>query len=264
MNSEFVSLTLSTRTVNIEYRRISIEKRESPLVVFLHEGLGSLAMWRDFPELVCDNGNFRGLVFSRAGYGQSSENPTREKYEVDYLQREARAALPALLEALEMGNAKPILFGHSDGASIALIYASYFPEKVSAVLALAPHYFVEEKAITGIIETGKIYRSSEMKAKLGRYHNNPDLVFWRWHDAWISPPFRDWNIEKLLAGIRCPILAIQGYDDEYASMEQIDGIKCQAPQTELLKLEKCRHSPHKDQPQIVMSATIDFIKRNIK
>ena len=264
MNSEIVSLSLPHSIVNIEYRWINPEKTEWPLIIFLHEGLGSLSMWRDYPESLCNLGKFRGLAYSRAGYGKSTEIPSRRKYETDYMHNEAQQTFPAVLASMGVGDESPIFFGHSDGASIALIYASCFPGKVSAVIALAPHYFVEEKALTGITETGELYRVTEMKTKLGRYHDDPDLIFRRWHDAWLSQPFRDWNIGPLISKIQCPVLAIQGQNDEYASMQQIDGIKNLAPQTELLKIENCRHSPHKDQPQIVTSATMDFLKRKLK
>jgi pimeloyl-ACP methyl ester carboxylesterase len=261
MNPALIELVSHGYKTTVEYRWLNRNRMGRPLVVFLHEGLGSLAMWRDFPDILCSQGDFRGLVYSRAGYGKSSAEPAVRKYRIDYMHHEAKVTLPALFKALAFDETKPVLFGHSDGASIALIYASLFPHNVSAVIALAPHYYVEEKAIRGIEETGRIYRKSDMKSKLGRYHDNPDLVFWRWHDAWLSEPFRDWNIEKLLSEISCPVLAIQGHDDEYATMRQIDGIKRQAPQTELLKLEKCGHSPHKDQPQIVTSAAMEFIAR---
>jgi pimeloyl-ACP methyl ester carboxylesterase len=255
----FIDFTFGATAQHLEYAWINRGLVTSPLVIFLHEGLGSLAMWRDYPNLLCEQGNYRGLVYSRAGYGKSGEYPIREKHEFDYMHREAREILPAILSTLEIENEKPILFGHSDGASIALIYATMFPDKISGVIALAPHIFVEDKALRGIEAAGEFYRVSDMKSRLRRYHDNPDMVFYRWHDAWLSTPFRDWNIEQLIPSIHCPILAIQGYDDEYATMEQIDGIKRLAMQTELLKLENCGHSPHKDQPENVSSAAIKFI-----
>jgi pimeloyl-ACP methyl ester carboxylesterase len=257
-SANFIDISVGNTDCHLEYEWVNHDLAR-PLVVFLHEGLGSLAMWRDYPKLLCERGNYRGLVYSRAGYGKSCENPVREKYNPDYLHHEAIEVFPALLKALKLENEKPILFGHSDGASIALIYAAIYPEKVSAVIALAPHILVEDKALRGIEVAGEIYCTSDMKSRLWRYHDSPEMVFYRWHDAWLSPPFRDWNIEKQIPSIRCPILAIQGYEDEYATMEHIDGIKRLAPQTELLKLENCRHSPHKDQPDIVASAAIKFI-----
>jgi pimeloyl-ACP methyl ester carboxylesterase len=255
----FVDISVGNTDCHLEYEWINRDLPLSPLVIFLHEGLGSLAMWRDYPRTICEGGNYRGLVYSRAGYGKSRENPVREKYDPDYLNHEAIKIFPALLQALQLENEKLILFGHSDGASIALLYAAIYPETVSAVIALAPHIFVEDKALRGIEIAGEFYRKSDMKSRLGRYHDNPDMVFYRWHDAWLSPPFRDWNIERLIPSIRCPVLAIQGHDDEYATMEQIDSIKRLAPQTELLKLENCGHSPHKDRPDTVASAAIKFI-----
>ena len=202
----FIEIAVDGAIQHLEYEWINRDLSQSPLIIFLHEGLGSLAMWRDFPRLFCERGNNRGLVYSRAGYGKSSESPFSAGFGVDYMHREATTFLPTLFSTLGIGDEKPVLFGHSDGATIALIYAALFPEKVSAVVALAPHIFVEDKALRGIEAAGEYYRTSDMKSRLERYHDDPDMVFWRWHDAWLSTPFRDWNIEKLIPAIRCPIL----------------------------------------------------------
>lgn len=259
MAVEFVDLTFSDKSQRLEYEWLNPKLSDAPVVIFLHEGLGSLALWRDFPRQLCDKGHFRGLIYSRAGYGKSAESPTDERYDNDYMHHEASKILPALLTKLEIDGEKPILFGHSDGASISLIYASLFPERISCVIALAPHIFVEDIAIKGIEKTGELYRVSDMKGRLDRYHDYPDMVFRRWHDIWLSPEFRSWNIENLLSEIHCPILAIQGYDDEYASMAQIDCIKKHLPETEILMIPNCKHSPQKDQPQMVSEAAIKFI-----
>jgi pimeloyl-ACP methyl ester carboxylesterase len=259
----FVNIALDGKSQRLEYELINPEMADRLLLIFLHEGLGSLTLWRDFPKQLCDSGRFRGLVYSRAGYGKSMEAPPSEHYDINYMHREASEILPVLLTELGLEGERPALFGHSDGASIALIFASLFPERASGVIALAPHIFVEDIAIRGIEKTGEIYHSSDMKSRLGRYHHNPDMVFRRWHDIWLSPEFRAWNIEKLLPAIRCPILAIQGYDDEYASMAQIDGLKKLLPQSEILMLPDCRHSPHKDQPQLVMETAVNFIAKAV-
>ena len=157
---------------------------------------------------------------------------------------------------------RPWLFGHSDGASIALIYAATFPDALAGAVVLAPHIFVEDVTIAGIAAARRNYETTDLRQRLARRHADPDATFWRWHDRWTDPAFRNWNIEALLPDIRCPLLAIQGEDDEYATMAQLDGIKRQVPQAELLKLAACRHAPHRDQPQAVIDAAIRFIRTN--
>jgi pimeloyl-ACP methyl ester carboxylesterase len=227
--------------------------------VFLHEGLGTLAMWRDFPQRLCDAGGFRGLLYSRYGYGGSTARPAREQWPLDYLEREARQLLPNFLRAAGADD-RPWLFGHSDGATIALIHAAAYPDALAGAVVLAPHIFVEAATIAGIGAARRSYETTDLRERLGRYHAHPDDVFWRWHDRWIDPAFRNWSIEARLPAIRCPLLAIQGEDDEYATMAQLDGIKRQVPQAVLLKLAACRHSPHRDQPQAVIDATIGLIQ----
>ena len=190
----------------LEILQIRAERTDRPWLVFLHEGLGSIAMWRDFPQTLCDAVNCRGLVYSRLGYGRSQ--PLRGPRAVDYLHTEATAVLPALCEQLQIRD--PILFGHSDGASIALIHAATYPQRVAGVIALAPHILVEDITIAGIEAARQAWRGTGMRGKLARYHDDPDSVFWGWNDIWLDPAFRHWNIEPLLATIRCPVLAIQG------------------------------------------------------
>jgi len=259
MNVQYAELPFEGRTVRLEYAWLGAERRDPPLVVFLHEGLGTLAMWRGFPQRLCDAGGFRGLLYSRYGYGRSTARPPREQWPLDYLEREARQALPDFLHAVG-AEARPWLFGHSDGASIALICAAAFPEALAGAVVLAPHIFVENATIAGIATARRSYETTALRRRLGRYHTDPDGAFWRRHDRWVDPAFRDWNIEALLPAIRCPLLAIQGEDDEYASMAQLEGIKRRVPQAELLKLAACRHSLHRDQPQAVMDAVIQFIR----
>jgi pimeloyl-ACP methyl ester carboxylesterase len=259
MNIQHAELPFEGRAVRLEYAWLNAEQRDAPLVVFLHEALGTLAMWRDFPQRLCDAGGFRGLLYSRYGYGGSTARPAREQWPLDYLEREARELLPDFLRAVG-ADARPWLFGHSDGASIALIYAAAFPDALAGAIVLAPHIFVEDATVAGVAAARRNYEITDLRQRLGRYHADPDGAFWRWHDRWVDPAFRDWNIEALLPAIRCPLLAIQGKDDEYATMAQLDGIKRQVPQTELLKLAACRHSPHRDQPQAVVDAALRFIR----
>ncbi len=255
------------RKYSLENDSIAPERAASPLLVFLHEGLGSLAMWRDWPRQLCDVGGFRGLVYSRPGYGRSTPRPHAEKWPVDFMHAQAREVLPALLRAVGIDTARnpPWLIGHSDGASIALIHAAAFPDSVAGVVALAPHVFVEDLSIESIERTRHTYlattdtQDTGLKVKLARYHDDVDSAFWGWNDIWLNPMFRSWNIEAMLPNITKPVLAVQGEDDEYGTMAQLDSIAKHVPQARLLKLPKCGHSPQRDQSQPVIRATVDFI-----
>lgn len=262
MDILYAELPFEGRTVRLEYAWLHAERRDAPLIVFLHEGLGTLAMWRAFPQQLCEAGGFRGLLFSRYGYGGSTARRPREPWPLDYLEREARQSLPDSLRAVGADD-KPWLFGHSDGASIALLHAAAFPNALAGAIVLAPHIFVEAATVAGIAAARRGYETTDLRQRLRRYHADPDAVFWRWHDRWASPAFRDWSIEALLPAIRCPLLAIQGEDDEYATMAQLDGIKRRVPQAELLKLPACRHSPQRDQLQAVIEATVRFVREGI-
>jgi pimeloyl-ACP methyl ester carboxylesterase len=251
--STFENLNVGGRDLRIEYLWVGVTDPSAPLVVFLHEGLGSVAMWRDFPARLCDAIGARGLVYSRPGYGQSTPRTANEKWGADFMHIQARDVLPALLAAIAP-DARPWLLGHSDGGSIALIFAALFPEKLAGVVALAPHIFVEDIALASIAKARDTYLSSDLRARLARYHVDVDSAFWGWNEIWLSPAFRRWTIEPLLSQIRCPLLALQGVDDEYGTMAQIDGIAQAAPHASLLKIEHCGHSPHRDQPEEVIEA----------
>jgi pimeloyl-ACP methyl ester carboxylesterase len=230
---------------------------EGPLIVFLHEGLGCVAMWRDFPARLCERVGSRGLMYSRPGYG-GSYRPGGQQRDVDYLHREAHEVLPQLLDELSI--ADPVwLFGHSDGGTIALLFAARFPERVAGAIVLAPHIFVEEKTVIGVRRALEAYDATA-RARLGRYHRDPDAVFHAWTEIWLDPRFRDWNIEREIAAIRCPVLAIQGQGDEYATMEQVHGIARRVQEARVLELPDCGHSPQRDQPEAVMEATRAFLE----
>ena len=176
---------------------------------------------------------------------------------------QARDLLPAFLErVVNAQNPRPWLFGHSDGGSIALIYAALFPDAVSGIIAVAPHIFVEEVTIESITQVKTRYQMIGFKHGLARYHADPDSAFWGWNDVWLNPAFKQWNIEKLLPAIVCPVLAVQGKNDEYGTMAQVDGIHRLVGQSEILKLDSCGHSPHIDQPEVLTQATIAFIRRH--
>ncbi len=244
-------------TSDIETLWINPERQDAPLVVFLHEGLGSVALWRDFPKRFCDAMQVRGLVFSRKGYGQSTPRKPDEHWPADFMHQQAIDFLPAFFESLGIDAERdpPILFGHSDGATIALIYAATYPKRVRSVMALAPHIMVEAVTITSIREARTVFEAidSPLKRKLSRYHADVDSAFYGWCDVWLSNPFQSFDIRALLPNITCPVLAVQGEQDAYGTMAQIDEIAQRAPQTQLLKLAKCGHSPHIDQPEALLA-----------
>jgi pimeloyl-ACP methyl ester carboxylesterase len=256
MSTEILRLEATGRALDIEYAWVNPEAR-GPVIVFLHEGLGSTSMWRDFPARLSEAVGLRGLVYSRPGYGRSTPRRQDERWGVDFMHRQAQELLPALLDAL--GVDRPcLLFGHSDGGSIALIHAASYPERVAGVIALAPHIFVEPVSLRSIEEARRAYLEAGLRERLARHHDDVDSAFWGWNDIWLDPDFESWNIEPLLPSIACPVLAIQGRDDEYGTMAQIHGIARAAPQTRLLELEQCGHSPHRDQPAAVIEAVRGF------
>jgi pimeloyl-ACP methyl ester carboxylesterase len=260
----FAEVSHDGRPLRLEFRRVGTADRSAPLLVFLHEGLGSASMWRDFPARLCEAGGWRGLVYSRPGYGRSTPRPHGERWTPDYMHRQAREVLPQFLAAAGVDAAAdpPWLFGHSDGASIALIYAATFPLALAGLVVLAPHIFVEDLSVHSIEQARHAYRGAELRRRLARHHEDVDSAFWGWNDAWLDPAFRHWNIEGLLAAIRVPVLAVQGQNDEYGTMAQVDGLAAKVPQAEMLHLDDCAHSPHRDRPEAVLRATIDFIGRH--
>jgi pimeloyl-ACP methyl ester carboxylesterase len=243
--------------LRLEYRDYPATDTTRPVLLLLHEGLGCVAMWRHFPEKLAEATGCRVIAWSRAGYGASDPYP--ETRTPRYMHREALEALPALIAALHIK--RPLLVGHSDGASISLIFAGAFPEQTCGVVAMAPHEFVEEETLAGILKAKTAWTVTDWPNKLARYHRDATRVFSEWNDTWLSPEFRDWNIEEYLPQIRCPVLAQQGEDDEYATMRQIDVIAEQVPGTELLKLANCGHSPQRDQEAAVLAAVVGFAKR---
>lgn len=261
---EFVRLDWCGREVQIEYQRVGIDDAQAPLVLFLHEGLGSVSMWKDFPDSFCTTAHCRGLVYSRPGYGLSTPRHPDERWDVDFMHRQAFEVLPAFLAALEIDprQQKLWLFGHSDGASISLLYAAHYPQALAGAIVLAPHIMVEDLTITRIEQARATYQTTDLSQKLGRYHQDVDSAFWGWNNIWLHPPFRAWSIEEELNTIQCPLLAIQGLDDEYGSLEQIRGIARRVPNTELLEIPACGHSPHRDQPTTLITHATDFMGRH--
>lgn len=260
----FAAVTQGGRTVRLEYRRVGVADRSAPLLVFLHEGLGSASMWKDYPARLCEAGGFRGLVYSRTGYGSSTPRAPRERWATDYMHVQAREVLPAFLDAVGVDVAAdpPWLFGHSDGASIALIYAATYPDRLAGLIVLAPHIFVEDLSVRSIERAKYAYETTDMRRRLARHHDDVDSAFWGWNDVWLDPAFRHWNIEALLPAVRVPVLAVQGHNDEYGTMAQVDGLAARVPQARVLKLEDCAHSPHRDRPEAVTAAAIEFVGRH--
>lgn len=254
----FAELPWNNRTIRLEYQWVGDPASAHPVVVFLHEGLGSISMWRDFPRRFCEAHGFRGLVFSRYGYGRSTPRLPGEEVQVDYLHEQAHAALSALLSHLDVQ--RPWLFGHSDGGSIALLYAARFPQDVSGIVVVAPHIFVEDITIAGIEQAREAYRTTDLRSRLARHHTDVDAVFRGWNDTWLTPAFRSWNIEDRLDAITCPVLAIQGEGDEYGTLEQIFGIARRVSGAQALPLPECGHSPHRDQPQLLIEKAGGFIR----
>jgi pimeloyl-ACP methyl ester carboxylesterase len=252
-----LSLTWNTRCIDIEYTWVGVSAADAPVMVFLHEGLGSVAMWKNFPETLCQHLTMRGLVYSRPGYGASTPRAIDEQWDVDFMHQQATDILPALLKALSIN--RPWLFGHSDGGSIALLFAAKFSEALRGAIVIAPHIFVEDISVSSIRVAREAYLQHGLREKLSRYHDDVDSAFFGWNDIWLSPAFRTWDITQELAAIRCPLLAIQGKQDEYGTMLQVHGIRNQCPQAQVLELDTCGHSPHRDQPAQLMAAVKDFV-----
>ena len=255
--SETVEIAWRGRALRLETERVGEAAAALPTVVFLHEGLGSVAMWKGFPQAFCAANDLAGVVFSRYGYGRSTPKPADERWAPDFMHAQAFEVLPALLDRL--GVERPWLFGHSDGGSIALLHASRFP--VAGVVAVAPHLFVEDVSIASIEQARIAFETGDLRRGLAKYHDDPDSAFRGWNDAWLSPAFRAWNIEAEIAAIDCPVLAVQGENDEYGSLEQIRAIARHAPQTELLPIARCGHSPHRDQPEVLIREAGRFIRQ---
>jgi pimeloyl-ACP methyl ester carboxylesterase len=256
---EFADIKWRDNDLRMEYQWVGVKNSEYPVVVFLHEGLGSVAMWKNFPEKFCLDHGFTGLVFSRYGYGQSTPRPAEERWPVSFMHAQAHEVLPAFFSHL--GIRRPWLFGHSDGASIALLYAARHSDNLSGIMVAAPHVFVEDLTIDSIRMAREVYLTQDLRAKLGRYHANVDSAFWGWNDIWLNPAFRAWNIEAELDGITCPVMAVQGADDEYGTLEQIYGIQQKIPATKIVVLPQCGHSPHRDQPEALSREAARFITR---
>ena len=226
-----------------------------PTIVMLHEGLGSIAMWKDFPQKLAERTGSGVLVYSRYGHGNSDR--LAEKRPLEFMHHEGEVVLPELLDKLSIE--RPILLGHSDGGSIALIFAGKYPNGARALILEAPHVFVEDLSIASITAAKVAYQTNNLRARLGRYHAHVDETFWGWNDIWLDPRFRVWNIETYLDSIRSPILCIQDEEDEYGTTAQVEAIRARVPGTEILMLPNCKHSPHRDQQAATLEKMAEFV-----
>lgn len=242
---------------SLEVQRISGRIPGAPELVFLHEGLGSVSHWKDFPARVSEATGCPVTVYSRYGSGNSAL--LTEPRPVRYMHDEALAVLPDLLAQLQIEN--PILVGHSDGASIAIIYAGAH-DHLRGLVLLAPHVFVEDLSVASIAHAKVQFETTKLPEKLARHHRDAARTFWGWNQIWLHPEFRNWNIEEYLPQIACPVLVIQGADDQYGTMAQVEAIRRQAAGgVEVLALENCRHSPQRDRPEAVLEAICQFVSR---
>jgi len=248
--------------IYFEFLNKQLLSEGKPLLVFLHEGLGSIEQWRDFPALLCEKVNCPGLIYDREGYGKSEK--LKEKRDSGYLQKEAEIALPELLKKLSLQQTKKILIGHSDGGSIALIHAGIFQKNIIAVISEAAHLFIEDISVKGISEALIQFEEGKLKDLLKKYHGEKtDSMFYGWAHTWLNPEFKKWNIEKYLPGISAPVLAIQGQDDQYGSFAQLKSIKKHTKNAEIKFIPNCGHTPHLQIKEEVLLIMEDFINKII-
>ncbi|MBR0719278.1 alpha/beta fold hydrolase [Bradyrhizobium liaoningense] len=253
---------LTINGASLEYKWLAPHSADAPTIVMLHEGLGSVGLWGDFPEKLQQATGAGIFLYSRAGYGQSS--PVTLPRPLDYMHREALDVLPKLLDAI--GFRRGMLLGHSDGASIAAIYAgSHQDRRLQGVAMLAPHFIVEDISVTSIAAIKTTFETTDLKAKLARWHKDVDNAFYGWNGAWLDPKFRDWDISDYLAYIRVPILIVQGVDDQYGTMRQVEIAQeeCYCP-VDLKVISGAAHSPHREAPRATLDAITQFAEAALR
>ena len=257
MSDAFQNSAVTINGIDLEVGFLEGATPDAPVIVFLHEGLGCLSIWRDFPARLADATGYRALVYSRYGYGRSAV--CVEGFEPDYMHREALETLPALLDHFEI--ADPILYGHSDGASISLIYAGAAGRAVRGLIVEAPHVFVESESLVGLDMARDAFENGGLKDSLARHHADAERTFRAWHSVWGGPGFRDWNLEAFLPAITVPVLMIQGADDAYGSLAQLDAIEAGVSgPCEREVLSACGHSPHREMSDRVLDRAASFIE----
>jgi pimeloyl-ACP methyl ester carboxylesterase len=227
---------------------------ERPALVFLHEGLGSVGLWRDFPARVAQATGRRALVYSRFGHGDS--DPLEAPRTPRFMHEEALETLPALLDRLDLRD--PVLIGHSDGASIALIHAGTSGRPVSGLALLAPHVFVEDVSVEGIEAARGAFAETDLPARMGRHHRDAEATFRAWNDVWLAPDFRSWNIEDVLGGVSCPVLVVQGTRDQYGTLAQVDAIERSVRGPFRRLVLDAGHAPHLEAPEETLAAIVDL------
>jgi pimeloyl-ACP methyl ester carboxylesterase len=253
---------LSIGNAQLEYRMIGPPPADAPTLVLLHEGLGCAALWGEFPDRLAAATGCGVLVYSRAGYGASS--PVKLPRPLDYMHVEALEVLPRLLEAI--GFRRGLLVGHSDGASIAAIYAGGVQDhRIRGVAMMAPHFVVEDISVTSIAAIKQLYETTELRGKLARWHGDVDNAFYGWNDAWLDPKFRGWDISEYLAFIRVPLLIVQGAADQYGTLLQIEiaQAECYCP-VEVAVITEAGHSPHREATGLTLKTIADFVDRILR
>jgi pimeloyl-ACP methyl ester carboxylesterase len=243
----------------LEYRHWSAPGSRAPTLVLLHEGLGSVAMWKEFPERLAQSTGCGVFAYSRAGYGRS--DPATLPRTPAYMHPEGLEVLPAVLDFI--GAPQVVLVGHSDGASIALIHAGgTADQRVCGLVLMAPHVFIEDICVARIAEARVAWESGDLRGRLAKYHADAEPVFRGWNDIWLDPAFRSWNIEALLPAVRAPVLVVQGEDDEYGTLAQVDAVlRGVGGPAQALILPACRHSPHRDQPAALLDGIVVFLRQ---
>ncbi|MEM8794804.1 MAG: alpha/beta hydrolase [Pseudomonadota bacterium] len=233
--------------------------KDAPTIVLLHEGLGCVSLWRDFPERLSEKTGWGVFVYSRAGYGAS--DPADLPRPLDYMTREAVDVLPDVLA--EIGFEKGVLLGHSDGASIAALYGGTVEDlRIRGLILIAPHFFTEDAGLTSIAEAKSAYETGDLKEKLARHHDHVDNAFKGWNDAWLDPEFRDWNIGATIDHLRIPVMGIQGRDDQYGSMAQLDELETRLYSPfDRVEIEGCQHAPYLEKPEETLAAAAEFVTR---
>jgi pimeloyl-ACP methyl ester carboxylesterase len=257
--SNDAGLTLTAGGKTLEYAAWGPKPGDAPTLVLLHEGLGSVTLWRDFPQALVDATGFGVLAYSRAGYGAS--DPVDLPRPLDYMTREAIETVGDVLDAAGIEHA--ILLGHSDGATIATIYAGSVSDmRIRSLILMAPHFFTEPMGLAAIKAAGVDYVSGDLRERLGKYHANVDVAFNGWYDAWTNPDFEAWHVGDTIDHLRIPVLAIQGRDDPYGTLAQIEEIETRIySPVETAILNDCGHAPHLDQRHATMEAIRDFCAR---
>ncbi len=267
MDGEINSLQIEDTYIKIDNHRYAVrwigqqDETRAPVLVFLHEGLGCIKLWRDFPEQICAETGLTGIVYDRLGHGTSDPFPQRRT--PHYLHDESFKYLPRFLEIINVH--RPIFIGHSDGGTIALLYAAHYPDNTSGIITEAAHVFLEEVTITGIKNAVEMYESGNLKKGLKKYHGEKtDALFYGWAHTWLSPEFRNWKIIDELKNITAPSLVIQGYNDEYGTEKQVDTIvNTVRGQAEKLMIPECGHIPHFQARDLVQEKMVRFINKII-